>query len=207
MVRRPVLIGSNIHGTSSIYAHPNNSDFRELRPNPNVIYRGDLVFIPELEAEQFDRATDCLHQFKLNQSRTLLRVVICEPENRPVSASYSIVADGLRRTGETGTDGLIQEVIPCHLEQASLEVVIRRDGAPAIMRHWTLKLGHLDPVEELSGIQARLNNLGYEAGSVNGLPGPRTEAAIRRFQEWAGLKVDGSAGENTQRALGATHGC
>lgn len=43
---------------------------------------------------------------------------------------------------------------------------------------------------------------GLYRGSVDGLPGPRTAAAVRRFQRRAGLAPDGVPGSRTRRALG-----
>lgn len=44
-----------------------------------------------------------------------------------------------------------------------------------------------------AAVQSRLNALGYKAGRVDGLMGPRTRAAIRAFQRDNGLLVDGEA--------------
>ena len=53
-------------------------------------------------------------------------------------------------------------------------------------------------VEELQGV---LNELGYAAGTADGVFGKKTEAAVRAFQEDQGLKADGIAGKNTKAAL------
>jgi len=45
-------------------------------------------------------------------------------------------------------------------------------------------------VEVLQGL---LNSLGYQAGSPDGLLGPNTRAAIKRFQAARGLPADGYA--------------
>ena len=45
--------------------------------------------------------------------------------------------------------------------------------------------------EELVTLQTRLNELGFEAGAEDGIPGPQTRAAIRRFQEAVDLPRDG----------------
>ena len=45
----------------------------------------------------------------------------------------------------------------------------------------------------LRGIQKELRAHGYDAGPVDGRMGPRTAAAIRRYQRDAGLPVDGVA--------------
>ena len=100
---------------------------------------------------------------------------------------------------------MIEAEIPADLEEASLEVRIP-DGNRMACRHWALKVGHLDPPETPSGIQARLNNLGFDCGEVDGIIGKRTKAAIEEFQGWAGLDVDGVAGPVTQSKLKSVHG-
>ena len=49
--------------------------------------------------------------------------------------------------------------------------------------------------------QRTLNTLGYQAGPVDGLFGPRTAAATLRFQRSRGLPVNGVIGRETARAL------
>jgi N-acetylmuramoyl-L-alanine amidase len=65
----------------------------------------------------------------------------------------------------------------------------------------------LDDVATPSGLQARLNNLGFDCGDVDGVIGPKTETAIRGFQESEGLDVDGIAGPQTQAKLKSSDGC
>lgn len=43
-------------------------------------------------------------------------------------------------------------------------------------------------------IQTRLKSWGYYSGTIDGVYGSGTEAAIRRFQQANGLSVDGQAG-------------
>lgn len=54
---------------------------------------------------------------------------------------------------------------------------------------------------DVSEIQARLNELGYDSGEVDGIMGPITEAAIKAFQADRGLDVDGIVGPITEMAL------
>jgi hypothetical protein len=54
----------------------------------------------------------------------------------------------------------------------------------------------------LTGVQFRLNHLGFGAGPVDGIDGPRTQRAVRRFQQsHPPLKVDGIPGPRTQAEL------
>jgi peptidoglycan hydrolase-like protein with peptidoglycan-binding domain len=54
---------------------------------------------------------------------------------------------------------------------------------------------------DVASLQFRLAEHGFPSGTLDGDFGPRTDAALRRFQEWAGLPVDGHAGRATYRAL------
>ena len=51
-------------------------------------------------------------------------------------------------------------------------------------------------------IQTRLRDWGYYSGSVDGVYGSQTEAAVKYFQSKNGLTADGQAGDQTLAALG-----
>ena len=53
-------------------------------------------------------------------------------------------------------------------------------------------------------LQTKLNNWGYEAGTVDGIFGSKTQAAVKRFQQKNGLVADGIVGSKTAAALGMT---
>lgn len=57
------------------------------------------------------------------------------------------------------------------------------------------------PDEDTTAVQAALNRAGFNL-AVDGIRGSRTDAALREFQERAGLTVDGIAGPRTRAALG-----
>ena len=55
---------------------------------------------------------------------------------------------------------------------------------------WELEVGHLDPLKDddtddtvVTGLQARLNNLGFFCGAVDDDHGNKTKAAVMQFQE------------------------
>lgn len=57
------------------------------------------------------------------------------------------------------------------------------------------------PVQLLTGVQYRLNALGFGAGPVDGINGPRTQRAVKAFQRSYDLVVDGIPGPKTQARL------
>jgi len=54
---------------------------------------------------------------------------------------------------------------------------------------------------DVASLQFRLAEHGFPSGSFDGIFGPHIHRALRRFQEWAGLKPDGVAGPATLAAL------
>ncbi|MDD0812485.1 peptidoglycan-binding domain-containing protein [Curvibacter sp. RS43] len=60
-----------------------------------------------------------------------------------------------------------------------------------------------DPLSAVRQAQERLNQQGYAAGTADGLVGPKTRAALRRFQQEKGLKVTGVLDAATADKLNA----
>lgn len=58
-------------------------------------------------------------------------------------------------------------------------------------------------ISMLDGVQEALNRLGYNAGNVDGLDGPNTRGAVRRFQEAMGLPPTGTVDQETRARLAA----
>ena len=54
---------------------------------------------------------------------------------------------------------------------------------------------------DVASLQFQLAEHGFPSGSFDGIFGPHIHRALRRFQEWAGLKPDGVAGPATVSAL------
>ncbi len=59
---------------------------------------------------------------------------------------------------------------------------------------------------EVTQIQQRLQELGYDPGAADGIYGTKTQNAVIAFQRDSGLAADGIAGKNTLAALGITGG-
>ena len=74
--------------------------------------------------------------------------------------------------------------------------------------HSALNFAYAAPVlrrgsrgSQVADLQKRLIKLGYLDGKADGIYGPLTEQAVRKFQKANGLKVDGIAGPQTLNAL------
>src|SRR5687768_12492149 len=61
--------------------------------------------------------------------------------------------------------------------------------------------GRSEGSARVRALQRRLHALGQQPGPIDGLYGPLTSAAVKRFQSSAGLAIDGIAGPQTRQAL------
>ncbi|MEW6435030.1 MAG: peptidoglycan-binding protein [Myxococcota bacterium] len=73
--------------------------------------------------------------------------------------------------------------------------------APATGGTPTLRFGARG--DAVRGLQQRLAQLGFDPGGVDGVFGPKTQSAVRRFQASRGLVADGIVGPQTWGALRA----
>ena len=193
------------HHWKDLYFHPSNAEFRAKRPDPNVIYPGDEIVIPG--ARGIPVATGRDHTIPIERPGNVLRLNVGSLSGRePLAAQrYTLTVGERTYESRIPESGVIEHWIPTDAETA--ELAVHFASADQASQTWDLKIGHLDPVNTVSGIQGRLNNLGFSAGPVDGDAGPLTEAAVKRFQTRHGLVVDGIAGPITQRTLQSLHGC
>ena len=74
MVRK-IATQYGISDWRQIWDDPKNSSLRQKRQEPNVLFKGDLLFIPELEMRQEERPTDNKHRFLLKTSKKKVKFV------------------------------------------------------------------------------------------------------------------------------------
>jgi hypothetical protein len=182
----------------TLWNHPQNADLRKLRKNPNVLYPGDAVFIPDLEKRIETRSTDQHHKFVKSTETLKLRIVVKDECDTAIANTPCDFRVGtLTGPKQTNEDGLVEVQISNKSTDGTL--IISGIEMP-------LRIGHLDPVEERSGQVARLDNLGYRAGPVAPADEALFESAVEEFQCDNHLQVDGVCGPKTQAKLVQVHG-
>ena len=62
-------------------------------------------------------------------------------------------------------------------------------------------MGECDARDAVIALQERLNERGFDAGPADGIPGPMTRAAIRRFQQANDMVADGFPSRQVLEAL------
>jgi LysM repeat protein len=190
----------------TIWDHAQNKALKDKRKNCNVLAPGDELFIPEKAAKNESGVTGKTHRFRVKTGKLLLRLIVEDIYSKPVSNAHcELLVDGVLFQVVSTGDGKIEQEIPVTAKEAALVI---KDGETAL-KNVTLKIeiGHLDPVEEVSGQKSRLSNLGYYLGSLDKDDEAQFKSAVEEFQCDHGLSVDGDCGPKTQAKLKEIHGC
>jgi len=120
------------------------------------------------------------------------------------NAECEVHIDARVKNVVSGDDGTIEIEVPASAGGGELIIKANEQRPEGIVIPF--KIGHLDPVEEIPGQVARLNNLGYFAGSTDSIDESLLVSAVEEFQCDHRLKVDGVCGEATQAELKEVHG-
>ena len=197
------------HGFSDYHAiwdHAKNLALKKKRQNPNVLFPGDVLFIPDREIREETCQTDKRHKFVLRKPVLRLRLVLEDLYEKPIAnAKCLLIVGGESRDVTTDGHGKIDAIIPTTTQQSML--VIRDPQTPFNDVAIPIQIGHLDPVEEPSGQVSRLGNLGYYLLPSDQVDTIELDSATQEFQCEHGLKVDGICGPATQAKLKQVHGC
>jgi hypothetical protein len=198
-------------GFSSILAiwhHAENAELKALRKNPNVLFAGDRVFIPDRELRIEDAATGQKHVFAAARTELKLRIKVLDSLDAPRPPPCTLIGDDFRSEMSDKGEGILAGSVPETARKAQLHFPNFDKDEPEL--RVPLSLGDLDPITEPAGQRQRLNNLGYFAGFD-----PRSSAqlkfAIEEFQcdhlkEIGKKKGDGIFDDATRRVLEQVYG-
>ena len=190
----------------TIWNHPNNAELKQQRGDPSILYPGDVVFVPEREEKQESGATEQRHRFRRKGVPLMLRLRLMlsdetsaededQAEDEPrANESYTLDIDGNLFSGTTDGDGWLEHPIPPGAQRGRLII-------DETQEEYQLNFGHVDPIDDVSGVQARLNNLGFECGEADGAMNDQTEMALRQFQRKYGITESGEADQETRDRL------
>jgi len=183
-----------------------NAELKKKRNNPNILFPGDVVVIPDIDLKQIDKSTEQKHNFVLDVETVKLQLIVKDDDGKPYSnCKYDLRIDGKEFNGTTDGSGKLVQEIPADSVSGEVALYSNDGESENIIALLKIELGHLDPIAEATGVQARLNNLGFFCGKVDGIIGPMTEEALKAFQQKNGLSVTGSADQATRDKLAQLH--
>jgi len=182
----------------TIWNDPANTSLKQQRKDMNVLLPGDVLVIPDLRLKEVSKPDAKKHRFKRKGIPAKFRMQVFDGEKPRAKQNYTLDLDGKVVKGTTDGQGVFEQFVPASVQSGCL--IIGQD-------RYTIEIdfGHLDPLNDLSGVQQRLNNLGYQCGEASGEMNPETKAALVAFQHRFKLKETGEADDPTLRQLAQTH--
>lgn len=181
-----------------IWNHGGNAELKAKRKDPNVLYKGDVVHVPELEKKVLDKACDQRHEFKRKGDPVKYRVRLLRYGKPRKNLGYTLDLGGELIDGTTDADGKLEHWLPGNCKGGRLII----DGGKEI---YPVSIHRLDPVDEITGVQQRLKNLGYPIPMISGKMDKATKAAVAAFQKVWMLEETGEPDEQTKAALLGEH--
>jgi hypothetical protein len=182
----------------TIWNDPDNAELKRKRNDMNILMAGDVVVIRDLRLKEMDKPTGKQHIFRRKGIPALYRLQVFDVEEPRANQKYRLTVDGELHEGRTDAHGVLQEYLPANSRNG--ELIIGPDEFRAL-----LQFGFLDPLNEVIGIQKRLNNLGYDCGQPTGELNDLTIAALKDFQHRFDLQETGEADRATLAKLEQMH--
>lgn len=165
-----------------------------------VLRAGDALWLPdEPPTPRVEKvAAGQLHRFQIKGRTRPFHIVLKSPDGKALADTpYELVIDGRAFTGTTEGDGSLRARVPSDATQADLRI----GGS------WQrLRVGGLDPIHTIKGIQGRLYNLGYAPGPIDGEGSSMTTSAIAAFQGDQSLTSNGRLDDATRDAIEQAYG-
>lgn len=177
-----------------IWNYGENAELKAKRKDPNVLFAEDDIAIPVKHPKEVSKASEAEHVFKLKGTPAKLKIKMLKMGKPRANEKYVLQLDSKIIEGVTDGDGKIEHFIPPDINSGQLSF---KNGKEV----YNLKLGNLDPVDLPTGVQQRLNNLGYDCGGEMGEIGDSTKEALKAFQADNKLEASGEVDSQTKAKL------
>src|SRR5262249_55678750 len=140
-----------------LWDSPDNDALKKKRKNPDILYPGDEVAIPDKRPHDVSVGKGKSASLKLNAAVTKLSLKVLDNHTRECSAERSgLTVGGVKDRFEDKLTpaGEIDVEIPALSKRAPLQIFAKDVTDP--IREFDLTLGELDPLDTVAGVQARL---------------------------------------------------
>lgn len=192
----------------TIWDDPSNEALRSNRRSPHVLYPGDEISIPDKDEKTKTASTNKVHRIVVYRpAAEKLKLKVLYENRKPLKGwRCELHVGDATFDGEVKSNGSV-DLLLRDTEATEGTLKLYAPDASTAAYEYTLHLSQLDPIDSISGIQARLNQIGILCGEVDGEMGPKTEKAVKEFQWHYKLDVDGDPGPQTQDKLFDIYGC
>ena len=155
-----------IHGfdAEEVWNDAKNDEIRGRRVDHNILAPGDIVYFPVKEKEALPIVKGTANKYTAKVPKVPVKLRFRDGAGPLVQQPYIIEGAASPGEGTCDGDGQIELTVP--VDTTEFTVVF-----PERNLRFSVRLGHLDPIEERSGVLARLVQLGYLLPSPSALFG------------------------------------
>ena len=177
---------------------PENASIKEKLADPGILKSGSKIFIPNKVMRHEASAVDAKHPFKISRPKAWIRMAVKDAAGVAFAGKkYELTAGDTTASGTIPPGGVIEHAVSVTTTSGTLKVWT----SDTEFQTWDLKIGHMEPLDEVSGVQARLNNLGFPCGEPDGVVDDELTAAVKAFQARIGVDPTGTIDETLRTKL------
>src|SRR5215831_17342635 len=97
----------------TIWDHAENAALKQKRQNPNVLFPGDRLYIPDAESKEVAGVTTQRHHFQVQRQQLRLRLVLEDLYEEPIAdAKSELRVENQVFSLTTDGQGRIEQIIP-----------------------------------------------------------------------------------------------
>lgn len=183
------------------WSDPKNDAIRKKRTSMNMLQPGDIVFLPDDPRPRLPVAGGSTNAYTARIPKVTVKLKLQVGGVVLPKEPYVIRGVGPDPIeGATDDNGVLSAQVKVHVREFEVELTSRK-------RTLRVRVGDMDPINELTGVQKRLTHLGFylptKTGAENydALDPKQLVSAIRAFQASKNIKVTGKMDEDTKKAL------
>ncbi len=146
-----------------IVTEADNAELMAQRETPNILLPGDEVTVPEKELKSEPVETEQRHVFVRREEKAEIRIKIHELGRPRANEPFHVMIGDKRFEGDppqTDDDGLVVCQVPPNTGKATIVIGEYED-------EYEVRLGHIDPIDSVSGMHGRLENLALYHSGIN----------------------------------------
>ena len=172
-------------GWKRVWNDPKNQALRQKRKSPNILFPGDQLVVPGVDVHEMTVPTDASYRLRIEANAKVKVKLRLLDEKRELmkDALCQIFADEVLVLEKKVNDGMLECELPITAKQVILQATVGRRCVERV-----LQVSALDPADQISGVQARLSNLGWYNGEIDGQESELLAAAIQDFRDETGLR-------------------
>lgn len=204
-----------------IWNHSKNAKLKEKRGSRDVLLPEDKLEIPAPEEKDEGLKLECINRFYIDAEHGEVKIAFWKYDKPRESLQYTpfFEESGIANICSKLDANAIASHEIDHDEKHGKITLEPEEDSELDIEEYSLRIGWLDPLDYLSGVQARLRNLGYFFDVHKWFPfessrkpysedeaDELTKNAIAVFQIENGIEPTGNYNEETKSKLREVHG-